>query len=236
MSKKEIDVYLDINEKKLNICVFKNIDDSLIFFNEEDISINSIYENTDFKVLERFLDNNVKKIEKKINSFLNNIFLIIDTPKTQSICISLMKKLDNKKIHQKDIKHLIQDAKQQIASFYPELNILHIIVKKYVVNDSEFTFIPIDIVCDKISVEIEFICLPKNLIKKIELLFNNFHITVNKITCSSYAKSVINMSDEENICQIARKLNKGFNKQEVVLIPKKIEKKGFFEKLFHLFD
>ena len=51
MSKKEIDVYLDINEKKLNICVFKNIDDSLIFFNEEDISINSIYENTDFKVL-----------------------------------------------------------------------------------------------------------------------------------------------------------------------------------------
>jgi len=66
MSKKEIDVYLDINEKKLNICVFKNIDDSLIFFNEEDISINSIYENTDFKVLERFLDNNVKKIEKLV--------------------------------------------------------------------------------------------------------------------------------------------------------------------------
>ena len=39
----------------------------------------------------------------------------------------------------------------------------------------------------------------------------------------------------QNICQIGYNLSNGFNKQEVVLIPKKIEKTGFFEKLFHLF-
>ena len=235
MNEKENDVYFSLSEKKLNICIFKNTDNSLIFFNEENININSITENTDFKILEKLLEQNIKKIEKKINTFLNNIFLMIDTKRTVSICISLMKKFDNKKIQQKDIKYLIQDAKQQIVRAYPEQDIIHIIVKKYVVNDLDYTFVPRDINCNKISVEIEFICFPKNLIKKIELLFNNFQITVDKIICSNYAKSVINGRGEENICQIGRRLNNGFNKQEVVLVPKKVAKKGFFEKLFHFF-
>ena len=235
MNEKDTDVYFSLNEKKLNICIFKNADNSLIFLNEENININSITENTDFKILEKLLEQNIKKIEKKINTFLNNIFLMIDTTRTVSICISLMKKLDNKKIQQKDIKYLIQDAKQQITRTYPELDILHIIVKKYVVNDLDYTFVPRDINCNKISIEIEFICFPKNLIKKIELLFNNFQITVDKIICSNYAKSFIKDRDESNICQIGRRLNNGFNKQEVVLVPKKVAKKGFFEKLFHFF-
>ena len=53
MNEKDTDVYFSLNEKKLNICVFKNIDDSVIFFNEENINIkiNSITENTDFEII-----------------------------------------------------------------------------------------------------------------------------------------------------------------------------------------
>ena len=160
---------------------------------------------------------------------------MIDTKRSVSIYISLMKKLDNKKIQEKDVKYLIQDAKQQIVKAYPDQEIVHIVIKKYVVNDLDYTFVPRDINCNKISIEIEFICFPKSLIKKIELLFNNFQISVDKIICSNYAKSIINDTGEEKICQIGRKINNGFNKHEVVLVPKKIEKKGFFEKLFHLF-
>ena len=36
--------------------------------------------------------------------------------------------------------------------------------------------------------------------------------------------------------QIGQNLSNGLNKQEVMLVPKKIEKKGFFEKLFHFFN
>ena len=38
-----------------------------------------------------------------------------------------------------------------------------------------------------------------------------------------------------NICQSGFKLTQGINKQEVVIIPKKLEKKGLFERLFYLF-
>ena len=39
----------------------------------------------------------------------------------------------------------------------------------------------------------------------------------------------------EDICESALKLTEGFNKQEVVITPKKQNKNGFFERLFHLF-
>ena len=38
-----------------------------------------------------------------------------------------------------------------------------------------------------------------------------------------------------NICQSGLKLLNGVNKQEVVIVPKKSEKKGIFEKLFYFF-
>ena len=39
----------------------------------------------------------------------------------------------------------------------------------------------------------------------------------------------------QDICEAALKLSEGINKQEVVIIPKKQMKIGFFEKLFHFF-
>ena len=39
----------------------------------------------------------------------------------------------------------------------------------------------------------------------------------------------------EAICQSGFKLGMGLNKSEVLIIPKKQIKKGFFEKLFHFF-
>ena len=153
MNEKENDVYLSLNEKKLSISVFKQSDNSLVFFNEENININSITENTYFEILEKPLEKNIKQVEKKINSFVKNISLMIDTASSLPIYISLTKKLDNKKIQQKDIKHLVQDAKQQIARAYPEKYIVHIIVKKYIVNDIDYTFVPMDIDCNKISIE-----------------------------------------------------------------------------------
>ena len=40
----------------------------------------------------------------------------------------------------------------------------------------------------------------------------------------------------ENICKSGLELGMGLNKQEVVVVPKKQIKQGFFEKLFHFFS
>ena len=40
MSDKEFDVYFSLNQKKLSTGVFKKLDDSLAFFNEDSLEIN----------------------------------------------------------------------------------------------------------------------------------------------------------------------------------------------------
>tara|TARA_B110001454_G_scaffold36810_1_gene36315 strand:- start:1244 stop:1816 length:573 start_codon:yes stop_codon:yes gene_type:complete len=39
-----------------------------------------------------------------------------------------------------------------------------------------------------------------------------------------------------NICESGLKLSKGLNKQEILIVPKKIVTNGFFERLFHFFS
>ena len=235
MNNNENDIFFYLSENKLTTSVFKKLDESTIFYNDDDINLNNLNEYTNLEVLKKPIEDNIKKIEKKINSFVTSVFLIIETGETISINLSLKRKLDNKKIQEKDIKYLIQDAKFQILKAYPDKNIIHIIVKKYVVNDLDYNFAPSQINCDTISIDLEFICFPKNLTKKIENFFANFQIYINKIICSNYSKTFLDEQVQNNICQIGYNLNKGLNKQEVVIIPKKIQKKGFFEKLFHFF-
>ena len=52
------------------------------------------------------------------------------------------------------------------------------------------------------------------------------------LMCKSY---LINET-KESIGECVIKLNRGLNKQEVVLVPKKQTKRGFFERLFHFFN
>ena len=55
----------------------------------------------------------------------------------------------------------------------------------------------------------------------------------NKISLSS---DVIFLEETlEDICQSGFKFGMGLSKQEVVVIPKKQKKSGFFEKFFHFF-
>ena len=61
-------------------------------------------------------------------------------------------------------------------------------------------------------------------------------ININQIICSSYAKNMNLEADNINICELGKKIVDGVNKQEVVIIPKKLERTGFFERLFHLFN
>ena len=197
MSDNNKDIYFSLNQNELNIAVFKKNDDKFIFFNKESLNIDTISENIDLETLKKPLGDNIIKIEKKLNSFVNNIFLMLESSSKLSVYISLMKKLDNKKIKQKDIIHIIQDAKQQIISAHPENYIAHIIVIKYVVNDVNYSSVPKNINCDTISIDIEFVCFPKNLINRAsEILEELEHQNGSKIT--SLNKNKKNVSKNKN--------------------------------------
>ena len=235
MSKKNFDIFLDLGSKKLSVAAFKKSDSHSFFFKEYDCETNLNKDKLNFENVKKTIEKNIFEIEKNTGEFLEDIYLMVETSESISINLSLIKDNEGKKIEKKNVQYLIQDAKQQILRNHHTKKIIHIIITNYFIDNKSYNYLPLNLDCNKFSIDIKFICFPINLIKKLEELFNSQQILINKIICSDYAKSFIKNKSYMNICESGLKLIKGINKQEVIIVPRKLEKKGFFERLFHFF-
>ena len=236
MNKKSFDIYLEFNYSKLNLAAFNKLNSQIEYYKEQSYKpyINSDQE-LNFDELQKLVEKNIIEMEKSIDEFVKDIYLIIETPQTMSIQLSVIKNNEGKNITKQDALYLIQDAKQQILKSHLDIRILHIIVENYIFDDVEYKFLPLEKNCKKFSIDVKFICFPKNLLKNFEQLFLKQQIFINQFICLNYVKTFNSKDNEKNICELAKDIVKGVNKQEVVSVPKIIKKTGFFEKLFHFF-
>ena len=236
MSKKNFDIYLEFNYSKLNLAAFNKSHSQLEYYKEQSYKsyINSDQQ-LNFDELQKMVEKNIIEMEKSIDEFVKDIYLIIETPQTMSIQLSVIKNNEGKKITKQDALYLIQDAKQQILKSHLNIGILHIIVENYVFDQVGYKFLPLEKNCKKFSIDVKFVCFPQNLLKNFEQLFLKQQIFIKQFICLNYVKMFSSKDNEKNICKLAKNIVKGANKQEVVSIPKIIKKSGFFEKLFHFF-
>ena len=235
MSKKNFDIYIDLNTKKISIAAFKKFDSQNIFFKEYDCESDLNKDKLNFENVKKTIEKNIFEIEKKTGEFLEDIYLMVETPESISINLSLIKNNEGKKIEKKNVQYLIQDAKQQILRNYHSKKIIHIIITNYLIDNTSYNYLPLNLNCNRFSIDIKFICFPKIIVKKLEQLFNNHHLLINNIICTKYVRSYFKNKVDSNICKSGFKLASGINKQEVEMIPKKLEKNGFFERFFHIF-
>ena len=61
--------------------------------------------------------------------------LIIESPQIYEISTTVRKKFDKKPIQKKQVEYLIQDANEQILSSNKNLNIIHILVDNYYIDE-----------------------------------------------------------------------------------------------------
>ena len=235
MSKKNFHIYLEFNYTELNIAAFNKINNKLEYFDQK--LYKSYFNNNElnFDILQNFVEKNILEVEKAIGEFIKDIYLMIETPQSTSINLSVLKNNEGNKIAKQDVMYLIQDAKQQILKSNSAIEIIHIITENYNLDDMNHNFLPLDINCKKFSIDIKFICFPKDLLRNFEQLFLKQQIFINKFICSNYVKTFDFKNNEKHICEKGKEIVEGINKQEAVSIPKIIEKTGFFERLFHFF-
>jgi len=207
MESKNFEVYLDFGSSKIRAGVITKNSTLKNFHYEGEFF-------SDYKNLESKIDKIIVNIERDTKEYLDSINLMIDSPEMLSINLSLSKKFDKSKLKKEDIQFLIKDAKQQILRNYSEQSIIHIIIKNYKINNVDYTFLPTDINCNLLSIDIIFICLPKKIIDNIKKIFFKFDVSINQIFCSSYARSVNykdNFASIENISFI----DVGFNRTSI---------------------
>ena len=236
MSEKKFDIYFEFNYSGLNLAAFSKTSGKLEYCKGQNYkSYFDNYKELNFEKLDKLLEANIFAIEKLTEEFVRDIYLIVDTPQSTSIKLSVTKNNEGNKIIKEDAMYLLQDAKQQLLKSNQDLGIIHIIVENYVLDNIQYKFFPSEKKCTKFSIDVVFICFPKDLLKSFEKLFLKQQIYITQFVCSNYIKTFDFTNKDQNICECAKDIVQGANKQEVVSIPKELKKKGFFEKLFHFF-
>jgi len=208
MTNKNFQIFFDCGFSKIRAGVFNKGNKNEAFYAESAFF-------TDYLNLESEIQKIIASFEKDTNEYIDNINLMIDSPKMLSIGISLSKKLDGSNLKKTNIQFIVQEAKQQILKYYKNYDIAHIIINNYKIDDVDYSYWPNEIKCHFISLDIIFICLPTDLVLYFKNIFSKSNILINQIICSSYAKS-INYRDNLNISECSSFIDIGFNKTSII--------------------
>ena len=226
----DFETFLYISKSKYQIFVYdknnlKNLYSEEIGYSDE-IELNT---------LSKFLDDNIYKIEKKIKNFIRNIILIIEDDKILEICISLKKKNYEKNENQKQLENSLVEVKDIFKENYQDLLIMHMVI---VEKENNFLLNNANNNDDYLFLEVNFISIPNKFTFYFDKLLENHQINIKRYMSGDYIKSFFDIESKESmeLFVMANKLNDGLNKNEVQLISKNQENRGFFEKFFQLFS
>ena len=226
----DFETFLYISKSKYQIFVYdknnlKNLYSEEIEYSDE-IELNT---------LSKFLDDNIYKIEKKIKNFIRSIILIIEDDKILEIGISLKKKNYEKSENQKQLENSLVEVKDIFKENYQDLIIMHMII---VEKENNFSLDNTNNNDDYLFLEVNFISIPNKFTFYFDKLLENHQINIKRYMSGDYIKSFFDTESKESmeLFVMANKLNDGLNKNEVKLISKSKENRGFFEKFFQLFS
>ncbi len=224
--------FFSVSNKEISIYV-KNIDSGeIVFFKKEKIDGNQSHFYNDH--LQNFFVEKIEEIEKQIKLFVDNISLIIESENIVSIRFSLKQKIENRVISSKELKSLLLVGQEEILKYNQNLLLIHFLVDLINIDGKIVETIENQFVKKFICIDLRFICINQNTVDGFKHLFKKKQIFLEKIFSAKYLKEF--MTNNENIINSIDKVERGINKLEVSLVPKKSIKKGFFERFFDYFS
>jgi len=232
MIKKDFETFIYIGHEKILICVFSKIDSKILYKKESKfIELNN---HIDENKIINFLNENIFKVEKQLNQFIDDLCLIVNSQQFQSINISIKDNIYGE-VKKKNQLNLLKDLKNYILDSYPDYTLVHYLVNHYLFDNNFYKNFDYPKKCNHFCLEATFILLHKKDIFFYKKIFEKFQISIDKILCGKYIFNTFN-SDKFNECEMGLKISSGFNPNEVFLINKKLQNKGFFERFFNFFN
>ena len=200
---------------------------------KEEIKITDEMYPDDLNKLSKFLDRNIYKIEKLVGNFIKDITLIIENDKILNVDIGIKKKDHTQFLNQDYLKNDLIEVKDLFKASYQNQVIMHMLIINYD-EDGNKNFSN-DFDENNLYTVVKFISISNSLTSILDKLLEKHQIQINQYMSGEYIKNFIG-EDLGELSMMASKLKNGFNKNEITLISKNIENKGFFEKFFQLFS
>ena len=211
------------------------------------LNFKKIFSNFNILINQTICSSYAKSIHYKSNLNLNGNISFIDVGYDKTSIISFF----NDKLLSLDIlpiggNHITKDISKilNIDLEQSETIKINFTKNKKIVNEDNFSIEKIQkIIFSRIE---EILELSVKSIKSNSFKYDHFRMILtgggSRVFNNSFKNKISLLKDveliedtAEDICQSGFKLGMGLNKQEVVLVPKKQIKQGFFEKLFHFF-
>ena len=124
---------------------------------KQKIKLNDENKFLDLNILDKFLKNNIFKIEKLSGNFIKNIFLVIKTEEIKKINFGIKKKNYEKSINKNFLDIILTDAKDLFRENYYNHNIMHILIIRYLENGNYHSTFNDKFIGDYLCVEFQFI-------------------------------------------------------------------------------
>ena len=229
----DFETYLYISKDKLQLFVLDK--KQLRNLYNQELKTNIDFNFFDFNNLSNFLDQNIYKIEKLVGNFIKNIILVIESDDNLKVNISIKKKNYDNSINQKFLENNLIELKDLFRENYQEQTIMHMIVCNYIVNGQKYPSFKSNLISDNLYLEVKFVSISNELVILLDKVLEKYQIKISQYMCGNYIKNFIEKENNE-ISLVAYKLRNGYNDDEVNLVPKNSENKGFFEKFFQLFS
>ena len=229
----ESETYLKISNSKFEIYLYdktnyKNLKKNEINFSSENQHIN-------FNILNKFLKENIFKIEKLTGKFIKNIFLILNNYEIFKLKIGIKKKNYKKVIDKNFLESTLIEAKDLYKESYQDYKIMHMIIESIYINGKYLRVFQNDFKNDYLSLEVEFIAIPNSLADEIDKILESYQVKIDRYLDENYILNLFSENKSE-LSRMANQMMNGFNENEVMLLPKNVKKLGFFEKFFQLFS
>ena len=225
-------IFLFLGIDKFTIVALNSIGEEVY---KEEILKDNKSNQIDLNFLDNFLNENIFKIEKKLNEFVKNIFLIIDHQNIFSIHLSIKNKFDNININLDTIHKLLLEAKSCCKKTLEDVDILHMKIDQFYIDGTYFKTLPKKKNCNNLSIDVSYICLPKKISKTIENVLRKYQISLDRMLSLDYLNSFLD-NKNENLYATAQKILDGLNENEVFIADRNSKKLGFFEKFFNFFN
>ena len=229
----DFETFLYISKYRYNIFVFDKKKLENLYSKELNFDTELKVENLEY--LTRFLDENIFKIEKLVGYFIKNITLIIENDKNFNVNIGFKEKTYEKSIKKKNLENNLIEIKDIFNENYQNQTIMHMLISSYIVNGIRCSSYVNDGDDNNLCVEVKFISLSSKLIDLFDNLLEKYQIKISRYMCGIYINNFFIVNNLE-ISSMAYKLKNGLNDSEVILVPKNIVNKGFFERFFQLFS
>lgn len=228
--KLDFETYLFLGSQKIAIFVYDKRNFKNVYYKE--VTNNEKKENFKFEIIDEFLKKNIFEIEKELKNFVEYTNLIVESIEFLTIQISVKKNNYGKKLSKDNLIYLLNEAKDECKETINDRKITHMLIDNYLIDKKNYSLFPQDQKCNFFSLDIRFVCLSKNYIRDLEKILKKYQISINNILQADYIRS-FQTENQNDLFQIAMQIIDGFNKNEVLIIPKKSNNKGFFERFFN---